>query len=219
MHNTSNVNTSNDNHYYESVDCESANGFLLDSNFQDDWKKSIQSVFDSVIAKNKLPEQSFHLVTNYGRDGVKETSYSICIYEPDYPLPANAVNDPERNSIVLNIKAVKNRVELLVPKELFSIVEYPSDAEVKTLKSDSLYIHVLFPVSAESLFQYIEDIVEYELANYVSKAPAFGCCSKYVECSDIGYCIHENLLYSKACSYRANLESGRIFYGKNKNID
>ena len=48
--------------------------------------------------------------------------------------------------------------------------------------------------------------------------PVFGCCSKYMECSDVKHCLHEDMAYSTACQYRANLESGRIFYGKNKNI-
>lgn len=49
--------------------------------------------------------------------------------------------------------------------------------------------------------------------------PAFGCCSSYVECSDARHCVHTDLAYATACQYRANLESGRIFYGKNQNID
>ena len=46
----------------------------------------------------------------------------------------------------------------------------------------------------------------------------FGCCSRYVECSDKKECINPNFLMSRACGYRRNLEAGRIFYGKNKNI-
>lgn len=49
--------------------------------------------------------------------------------------------------------------------------------------------------------------------------PAFGCCSSYVECSDARHCIHTDPAYATACQYRANLESGRIFYGKNRNIN
>lgn len=47
---------------------------------------------------------------------------------------------------------------------------------------------------------------------------SFGCCGKYVECSDAKHCIHDDKAFSTACMYRKNLESGRIFYGKNKNI-
>ncbi len=42
--------------------------------------------------------------------------------------------------------------------------------------------------------------------------PKFGCCSKYKQCSDEGSCVHEDLLYSSACEYRRNLETGKNFY-------
>ena len=41
---------------------------------------------------------------------------------------------------------------------------------------------------------------------------SFGCCSKYVECSNVDKCLHEDKLYSTACMYRKNLEAGRNFY-------
>ena len=48
---------------------------------------------------------------------------------------------------------------------------------------------------------------------------AFGCCGKYLQCSDAKKCVHDDLVYAMACAYRKNLEAGNIFYGKNKNID
>ncbi len=46
----------------------------------------------------------------------------------------------------------------------------------------------------------------------------FGCCSKYLECSDAKECIHKDKNYAEACTYNSNLKKGRIFYGKNRNI-
>lgn len=46
----------------------------------------------------------------------------------------------------------------------------------------------------------------------------FGCCSRYVECSDQKKCIHPDFIFAASCQYKRNLEQGRIFYGKNKNI-
>lgn len=50
-----------------------------------------------------------------------------------------------------------------------------------------------------------------------SSAEAFGCCSRYQACSDARSCLIPHLDYSKNCTYRKSLESGRIFYGKNAN--
>ena len=52
-----------------------------------------------------------------------------------------------------------------------------------------------------------------------SKPSSFGCCHKYIECSDARKCLHDDLNYSEGCIYRQNLEAGRIFYGKNRNVD
>ncbi len=174
---------------------------------------------DQLIQEKELPEKSLYLNTNYGRDGETITSYSVCIYEPDYPLSSNYKKDLTRNSIVINIQESKNRLELLVENAMFEDIEKPREAEIKTVKSDMYNTHVLLLPDSEELVPYIVHITEYKLANYKSKASSFGCCSRFVECSDAKKCVHENKLYSKACSYRTNLELGRIFYGKNRNID
>lgn len=46
----------------------------------------------------------------------------------------------------------------------------------------------------------------------------FGCCHLYEKCSDAKACVQPDKLFALACYYKKNLEQGRIFYGKNKNI-
>jgi hypothetical protein len=46
----------------------------------------------------------------------------------------------------------------------------------------------------------------------------FGCCNDFVQCSDLKRCFKLENPDSRGCSYRKNLEAGRIFYGKNKTI-
>ena len=46
----------------------------------------------------------------------------------------------------------------------------------------------------------------------------FGCCNSYVQCSDARQCLHQDDREYWGCCYKRNLEAGRIFYGKNKNI-
>ena len=47
---------------------------------------------------------------------------------------------------------------------------------------------------------------------------SFACCSDFVRCSDARECLHQTDIFYNHCYYRENLEAGRIFYGKNKNI-
>ena len=44
------------------------------------------------------------------------------------------------------------------------------------------------------------------------------CCSRYMECSDAKMCTHPDKTFALACGYRKILNSGRIFYGENRNI-
>lgn len=48
---------------------------------------------------------------------------------------------------------------------------------------------------------------------------SFGCCSLREECSDEKECVQSNAKLAKACQYRQRLLKGKIFYGKNRNID
>ena len=57
------------------------------------------------------------------------------------------------------------------------------------------------------------------LANIMDNCShGFGCCDKYVECSDAGKCVLTDKRLAADCSYRVNLKHGKVFYGKNKNI-
>lgn len=47
----------------------------------------------------------------------------------------------------------------------------------------------------------------------------FDCCCRVEQCSDARQCIHPNSALAVGCSYRKVLRSGRIFYGKNRNVE
>ena len=51
-----------------------------------------------------------------------------------------------------------------------------------------------------------------------SVTEVFGCCNDFVKCSDQKQCIHPEDRFYNGCMYRTNLEAGRIFYGKNRNV-
>lgn len=47
----------------------------------------------------------------------------------------------------------------------------------------------------------------------------FSCCHLYMQCSDAKHCIHQNKRLALGCFYRKQLARGKIFYGKNRNIE
>ncbi|MDR1852044.1 MAG: hypothetical protein LBR21_05255 [Propionibacteriaceae bacterium] len=67
----------------------------------------------------------------------------------------------------------------------------------------------------DPFYAWVREVIELRYRNYSSTGDAFGCCSLYAECSDARRCLHDNLLYSRKCQYRKNLEAGIVFYGDN----
>ena len=62
------------------------------------------------------------------------------------------------------------------------------------------------------LFDYLEYVCFQQIND------RFGCCNDFVRCSDAMHCLHKDDVEYLGCYYRENLDAGRIFYGKNKNI-
>ncbi len=190
----------------------------LFGNKEPNFYDKLQELLDSIIQKNELPVHSLHLFSNIaprGKNAGMEMSKSICIYEPEYPLVKEDIDNPGKNMVVLNIQ--KTTVfELLIRNIQFENINLPETAFVKT-KKDPVFKHVIFEEDDPSIFLYIEQNISFCLKNYRSKEKTFGCCSQFIKCSDAKRCLHANKLYSTACQYRHNLEAGKIFYGKNKN--
>lgn len=182
--------------------------------------EQVQDIIDAIISSHDLPLNSVYLYSNVsskGKNAGKETSKSICIYEPAYPPGAYGKDTPGRNYIILNFKKIKPLIELSLRDEQFSSIAMPNTAIDKALKSSPGFHFVSFEPNDVSIFEYVRQNILYCLANYKS-SNSFGCCSKFIECSDAKKCVHENKIYSMGCKYRMHLDMGHIFYGKNKNI-
>ncbi|MCD8368587.1 MAG: hypothetical protein LUC48_11335 [Clostridiales bacterium] len=57
-----------------------------------------------------------------------------------------------------------------------------------------------------------------EIFEAVLRRNGYGCCSRYLECSDAKRCVHPDIMFAVQCAYRKNLMAGHIFYGKNANV-
>lgn len=194
------------------------------------WKQEVRDMLDVLIKKYELPLGSLYLSDNYGqKETTKNTliSHSVCIWEPSYPAIPN--EKPGQNKLVATISpsTVKSRpddLEIAIREsqegDLRSFL--PLDAEVlNQTESDkkSRTVRIRIKRTSPNITEYIRRNTIYCIEGYTSKATRFGCCSSFEKCSDAKKCIHVNKLYSKACMYRGHLDEGRIFYGKNRNVD
>lgn len=194
------------------------NQLSLFENTSETLYEKIQYVINEVILSHDLPKNSIHLYSNKSPKTGEEISKSICIFEPEYPPNPAVTETPGKNFVIMKIELKKDeRVILFIRYKQAEMISTPVTAIEKTLKSDKTFLHIIFQKNDTSIFEYIKKNILYCLANYES-SNSFGCCSQFMRCSDEKKCVHENKIYSMGCKYRANLEMGKIFYGKNRNI-
>ncbi len=188
------------------------------------WVDNICQMLSSLVVEYNLPTGSLYLVENRGKNEETKNnvnSYSVCIWEPSYPFVPG--EKPKNNKLVANIvpSTIKSRpndldINIKLEQEQNTHPFLPSDAVVlEQTKMDlsSGSIKIRFDQNSPNLTEYIKQNAIYCIENYESKSSRFGCCSLFNKCSDAKKCLHSNLLYSKACMYRSNLEKGNVFYG------
>lgn len=87
----------------------------------------------------------------------------------------------------------------------------------KTESGNAIRLNEMEFVAASSN-PHFSSIIEHIILQSFNYA-RFGCCSRYLECSDAKKCVHKDIFYaSAACQYKSHLDKGEIFYGKNKTI-
>lgn len=87
----------------------------------------------------------------------------------------------------------------------------------KILQKESVMIELSTFVNFIKNNSLASEIIEKIYTDIFNFKP-FGCCSKYVECSNTKRCVMSDPVYATACQYRNNLSNNKIFYGDNKNI-
>lgn len=170
-----------------------------------------------LVSRLRLPPRSLVVRDNNGKIA---RSWTVCVNEPPYPLAAwEVAKETYALSPIYNFSATKsgktaNTVVVKVAAALLMSVPAPT---ADTREKDNI-TEVSASMSAPWLLDWLVALAEAGVKRYRSVAQPFGCCDKYVECSDKGECVHGNLLYSTVCAYRRNLEAGRIFYGEKANV-
>ncbi len=98
----------------------------------------------------------------------------------------------------------------------FFLDEYPS-LTVTQLKSEAPWIRILIK-SIDDILNLQPLILNiYDEAFFRETSEFFGCCSRYVECSNNLKCVQPNKKLARGCMYQRNLKNGKVFYGVNKN--
>ncbi|NLN49525.1 MAG: hypothetical protein GX154_10665 [Clostridiales bacterium] len=131
--------------------------------------------------------------------------------------PGAFYRDSLQNALLARIQArgkkpyisFKNIYKQAFEKTGFKTYSIKSEQDFFRIELEQFYDNIDNPALPPIIQQVIDDLFTYT---------HFGCCEKYVTCSDERKCLHDDPVYATACYYRKDLLAGKIFYGKNKNI-
>lgn len=122
---------------------------------------------------------------------------------------------------VIKVVPLKNENRIEVAKKYYSVFgldqnAYESDTKVGWIKValDDQIVDIIHIHANDVFKKCYKDSAEF----------TFGCCSRFIECSDAKKCTCKKEYYfnnikrfPSGCMYKDNLDQGLIFYGKNKN--
>ena len=117
----------------------------------------------------------------------------------------------------LRIKCGKKVSYLMISEQFkYLLTNYPL-LNTTQIKSEAPWIRILIS-TIDDLFNLQPLFLSvYDESFYLGTSEFFGCCSRYVECSDNLKCVQSNMKLARGCMYKRNMQNGKIFYGVNKN--
>lgn len=120
-----------------------------------------------------------------------------------------------RSSVICRLKMRGKNWCVFVPRRLQETI--PEDMKPDEVRTEPKYLKISFDVLGETGTFALMERATLLAIELVPKE--FDCCSRFEACSDAGVCIHPDPSFSLLCGYRKILKSGRIFCGKNRNVE
>lgn len=170
-------------------------------------KEKIEDIIKSCVANDIIGRFSF----DQNKKGYSATLFSNVLVNIDISLQTS-------NRIIFR---GNEELKDLIPSAFNLFIKYDETGEkslpvytIEINKGDDLLINSLIDLRSVIAKQQ-EWIFEQHPAEF-----SFGCCSHYQECSNAKRCTEysKNRPFYKGCSYRKNLENGKIFFGDNRNV-
>lgn len=167
---------------------------------QDNLFDIVVTLIQSVIDNNALAKEIIIKTEN------KNNSISYWLKEP---------TSSKKTKMLLKVYETQrygnqNTTVISVKTSLANQVDMPLDVHVSS-KSNNVNTELELFDFGMGIHYVIQQLIDLFVKGY-EPAEKFGCCHRYKECSDAKKCTHPDQFYARACWYRKNLESGKIFY-------
>lgn len=169
-----------------------------------------QMCFESVISEE---QRAFELVYPMIKDVIYNAPIDSGILVFQEIGNCSSVYFMNSNEVFFRVRIRKKVRYILIPENYADLL--PFDTPVSKTKSDAGMVRIEID-SYNDIIKYV-DTLRTILDRICRKHREFGCCGRYLECSDAKACIHPDPKFALACWYRYNLLDGKIFYGENKN--
>lgn len=106
------------------------------------------------------------------------------------------------------------------PNDLYDkiVMKFCNSLVLPIIKEGRIIVESKNPLEILDLLKN-ELIYKYNYLRVHEPVEGFGCCSSYMQCSDIKKCIQSDVKLAKGCTYKKNLDKNIIFYGKNRNVE
>lgn len=140
-------------------------------------------------------------------------------HEDILKLHAQFIAEGETDPDAFTWSDIKNgRSYFFYGKKAFEyITDLAGKAKLRIMQDDNK--PVTLTTESPDFYYYMEKLKEMKrivFRNLITDT--FACCNDFERCSDTLKCLHPENRFYNGCMYRKNLEAGKIFYGKNKNI-
>lgn len=138
-----------------------------------------------------------------------------------FPALQNAVSQKGGPTEELSYKRLKDKAKITVSLKNITVFWLRIGKKVRYIEipTSSNTTAKLLLDDAHQLESYTDELIK-RVEDVCDQFPKeFDCCSRFEKCSDEKHCIHPDKSFALGCGYRKILNSGRIFYGKNRNIE
>ena len=169
---------------------------ICEKSIYDKLINEINQAIEWVSSEMKLPNGFLKLIEN-------QKTHSVWIIEPVTQKKSQMIlTVAPRGRANEKYARIEVKTAIINRSALSNFTAYENDSSLS-------YYDIRNPSETYATLFY--DIIN-DCAIRFIPSEKFGCCEKYRECSAAKKCLHDNQIYAKACWYRKNIESGKIFY-------
>ncbi len=176
--------------------------------------KKLEAALTNLCKEESLLDGAFRINHRYADDS-ENFGYAVDIFEESYPPSSNHLDGTYAAASVCffeiehTTKTYNGYIKITISPDLLNEIGRPNTSVGEI--GSSLSSFRIQPTAVDEIVGFIASACRLRIHNYKSNA-SFGCCGRFKECSEVKKCIHSNLLYATGCSYRKNIEKGKVFY-------